>query len=132
MIDSMVTGIMVRAIYRFAKETNTDPINNQILIGYNPTDEAPMYKRMALGMPNKEITFLEVLGKKFDMLGQEAITKNFITKTIHRYAENLGVMPQQIFFVISIDPETDDVIITLFKGNTKIEQITIEQLLGLG
>lgn len=132
MIDSMVTGIMVRAIYRFAKETNTDPINNQILIGYNPETEAPIYKRMGLGMPNKEITFLEVLGKKFDLLQQEAITKNFITKTIHRYAENLEVLPKQIFFVVGIDPETDEVIITLFKGNTKIENITIEQLLGLG
>ena len=84
-------------------------------------------------MPNQDITFNDVLGVKFDMFNRGEIVNNFITQTMQNYSEELECSKEQLFIVISLLEDSegfDEVKLHLFKGNEKIKELQLEQLLN--
>jgi hypothetical protein len=131
MIDSIVESTMRKAILRFAKDSNSECSEHQILIAFNAETGTPKYKHLMIGGISKEIPFLEILGLKFDLLNREMIVAQFISKTFVRYSKEYECLPQNIFVLLSLPNEDEDIILSLYKGNTFIKEIDLEQLIGM-
>lgn len=132
MIDSIVENTMQKAIMRFAKESNSDPMEHQIMISYNAELDCPKYKHLTIGGGSRDVTFLNILGVKFDLMQRELIVKDFITKTIKRFANELNTDPTKVFVIISLNKEDDDfVALHLYSGRNFIKEISLEQLIGM-
>jgi hypothetical protein len=132
MIDSIVENTMQKAIMRFAKESNSEPTEHQIMISYNAELDCPRYKHLMIGGGATEVTFLQILGLKFDLMQRELLVKDFITKTIHRFAKELSVEPTKVFVIISLNKEDNDfVVLHLYSGKNFIKEISLEQLIGM-
>lgn len=130
MVDSIVEGTMRKAILRFAKNDNNEPNNHQILIGYDPTYLCPKYKHLTIGS-SRDVSFLEILGVRFDLLNREMLVAQFIGKTFQRYATEYETLPQNIFVIIALKSDDDEIELSLYRGNEFKKTIDLEQLLGL-
>jgi hypothetical protein len=131
MIDSIVESTMRKAILRFAKDSNSECSEHQILIAFNAETGTPKYKHLMIGGISKEIPFLEILGLKFDLLNREMIVSQFISKTFVRYSKEYECLPQNIFVLLSLPNEDEDIIVSLYKGKDFIKEIDLEQLIGM-
>jgi hypothetical protein len=123
MVAEYVKGIMQKGIARFAKELKRPNDEVQLLISWNTEEDKPQFK---------EITFNEVLGVKFDILNRGEIVNSFITQTMQNYSEELGCLKEQLFIVIALAEDAegyDEVKLHLFKGNEKVKELQLEQLL---
>jgi len=130
MVDSIVESTMRKAILRFAKNDKNEPNNHQILIGYDPTYLCPKYKHLTIGS-SRDVSFLEILGVKFDLLNREMLVAQFISKTLQRYATEYETLPQNIFVIIALKSDDDEIELSLYRGNEFKKTIDLEQLLGL-
>jgi hypothetical protein len=132
MVAEYVKGIMQKGIARFAKELKRPNDEVQLLISWNEEEGRPKFRKMVVDMPNQDITFNDVLGVKFDMFNRGEIVNNFITQTMQNYSEELECSKEQLFIVISLLEDSegfDEVKLHLFKGNEKIKELQLEQLL---
>jgi hypothetical protein len=132
MVAEYVKGIMQKGIARFAKELERPNDEVQLLISWNTEEDKPQFKKMVVDLPNQEITFNEVLGVKFDILNRGEIVNSFITQTMQNYSEELGCLKEQLFIVIALAEDAegyDEVKLHLFKGNEKVKELQLEQLL---
>jgi hypothetical protein len=132
MVADYVKGIMQKGIVRFAKELKRPNDEVQILISWNAEEGRPKFRKMVVDMPHQDITFNDVLGVKFDMFNRGEIVNTFITQTMQNYSEELGCYKEQLFIVIALleDAEGfDELKLHLFKGNEKIKELQLEQLL---
>jgi len=132
MIEGMVNSTMKKAIFRFAKETNTPYWDNQIMIAHNEETNAPRYKHLQNAPKSDWMGYIQVLGKKFDIMNQEAMVSQFITKTFTKYAKEHECEPKNIFVVVYMNEgDEDDVKLQLYKGSQAIKEITLEALIGI-
>ena len=133
MVAEYVKGIMQKGIARFAKELKRPNDEVQLLISWNEEEGRPKFRKMVVDMPNQDITFNDVLGVKFDMFNRGEIVNNFITQTMQNYSVELECSKEQLFIVISLLEDSegfDEVKLHLFKGNEKIKELQLEQLLN--
>jgi len=132
MVAEYVKGIMQKGIARFAKELKRPNDEVQLLISWNVEEGRPKFRKMVKDLPHQDITFNDVLGVKFDMFNRGEIVNNFITQTMQNYSEELECSKEQLFIVISLLEDSegfDEVKLHLFKGNEKIKELQLEQLL---
>ena len=132
MVAEYVQGIMQKGISRFARELKRPTDEVQLLISWNTEESRPRFRKMVVEMPNQDITFNDVLGVKFDMFNRGEIVNNFITQTLQNYSEELECSKEQLFILIALTEDAegfDQVKLHLFKGNDKIKELQLEQLL---
>ena len=87
---------------------------------------------MVVDMPQQDITFNDVLGVKFDILNRGEIVNAFITQTMQTYSQELECNMEQLFILIALAEDAegyDELKLHLFKGNEKIKELELEQLL---
>jgi hypothetical protein len=132
MVAEYVKGIMQKGITNFAKALKRPNDEVQILISWNKEEDKPRFKKMVVEMPPENITFNDVLGVKFDILNRGEIVNAFITQTMQTYSEELECDKEQLFILIALTEDTegyDELKLHLFKGNEKIKELQLEQLL---
>jgi dissimilatory sulfite reductase (desulfoviridin) alpha/beta subunit len=126
MVAEYVQGIMQKGIRNFAKQLKRPNDEVQLLISWNAEEGRPRFRKMVVD------TFNDVLGVKFDMFNREEMVRTFITKTMQTYSEELECYKEQLFIVIALleDAEgIDQLKLHLFKGNERIKELQLEQLL---
>jgi len=132
MIDTIIENTMTKAISRFAKESSTSPTEHQILISYDADKDCPKYKHLMVGGGGIDITFLQILGLKFDLMQRELIVRDFINKTLKRFAEQNNTEPTKMFVIISVDAEDYDTPkLHLYHSKNFVKEISLEQLIGM-
>jgi hypothetical protein len=132
MVADYVKGIMQKGILNFAKELKRPNDEVQLLISWNAEEGRPKFRKMVVDMPHKDITFNDVLGVKFDILNRGEIVNAFITQTMQTYSEELQCDKEQLFILIALTEDAegyDELKLHLFKGNEKIKELQLEQLL---
>ena len=66
------------------------------------------------------------------MFNREEMVRTFITKTMESYSEELGCYKEQLYIVIALLENAegiDELKLHLFKGNERIKELQLEQLL---
>lgn len=95
MVISKVNSIMQTGIKKFATEFNVSLEEAQIQVTMRETGEI-VYKKVNNWLPISQVTFLEIMNKKFDFLGFEAMATPVMQQSIHIFAEDLKVNPLEI------------------------------------
>lgn len=111
MITGIVKGLLLGALQNWAKEAKKGC--NEVQIGLSvksalmEDQETPIiYTKIVSGAPNTKVSFLQVLNKKTDMLGQEAMATPLIVKSLHAFAKELDCPPEEVFVVVySLNPD---------------------------
>ena len=132
MVAEYVKGIMQKGLMRFAKELKRPNDEVQLLISWNAEEGKPKFRKMVVDMPQQDITFNDVLGVKFDILNRGEIVNAFITQTMQTYSDELECDKEQLFILIALTEDAegyDELKLHLFKGNEKIKELQLEQLL---
>lgn len=124
LITKTTKDIMLNGINIFAKSLNDKPENIQILVGLNEKNELKYYKCLN-GKPVEEVTFLNILGKPFDILKYEKLASPFLKDSILKYANRESRSPDEIFIFIS-KGEQKQLWISAYTKENKIETITLE------
>ena len=107
-------------------------MEHQIMISYNAELDCPKYRHLTIGGASVDVTFLNILGLKFDLMQRELLVKEFINKTLKRFAKELNIEPTRVFVIISLNKEDNDfVVLHLYSGLNFIKQISLEQLIGM-
>ncbi len=95
MVISKTTKIMQTGIKKFAAEFNVSVEEAQIQVTMLETGEI-VYKKVNNWLPIIQVTFLEIMDKKYDFLGFEAMASPVMQQSIVLFAEQLKVNPLEI------------------------------------
>lgn len=95
MVISKTTKIMQTGIKKFAAEFNVSVEETQIQVTMLETGEI-VYKKVNNWLPISQVTFLEIMDKKYDFLGFEMMASPVMQQSIVLFAEQLKVSPLEI------------------------------------
>ena len=137
MITGIVKGLLLYALQNWAKVAQKGCNEVQIGLSVAPPEEEDgerevIYTKIVNGEDNEKVEFLEVINKKMDMLGQEAMAKPFIQKSIAAFAEELECEDEEIFVIVyalnAKAKKKSEVRLHLYKKSTPERPVTFEEI----
>jgi hypothetical protein len=142
MIEGFVKKIMFTGIEKYSKIYGLTDLEVQIKVTKNSNGNL-IYKMCKKYVEEQEVTFLQIMDKKFDFGGFEAISTPFLKKSLINCAEENGLLVEQVccYIVKYIDnkgieqvglsfyknPSMDIPKSEEFKHSEKIKNITLSK-----
>ena len=125
-IQKQFTEITSKCLDRYAKEYNTQKKNMQLVfkLGTNSEPEYLIYKDY---QPQKVISFLEVLGVRFDIRGFSLFVPNFIKGALNRFCESETIERGNVRTVLTFDDKLN-LLIWLYDNTRFVKQVELESL----
>jgi hypothetical protein len=125
-IQKQFTEITSKCLDRYAKEYNTQKKNMQLVFKLSADSEAEylIYKDY---QPLKVVTFLQVLGVKFDIRGFSLFVPRFIKGALERFCESETIERGNVRVVCAFD-ETANLLMWLYNNTTFVKQVELESL----
>jgi len=140
MIVGKVKGIMTNCLLRLATQENVDPKSVSIGIRTVEDDFTPSYFYTVNGQPvmneeTKDLKELEfnkdILGVKFDLLGQKYLTANYIKTLIKSVVEVENIPAKQLFYLISfVDSGAKVLTVGMYQKGRFLRSMSINDFLG--
>jgi len=112
MIKGMVKGILLRALNNFAKQGGVN--TSEVQLYYQMDENSPSevrFTKMVKGSEKESISFLDIINKRFDLLGQEETAKPYMAKSITAFAKELS-------------EETKDICVLIYSSNSSASKTT--------
>ncbi len=127
-ISSSFTKIITNAFSHFSKAHGLQPSEIQIMIKINADQTAPSYILMANYKVIREVTFLEILNVKFDLLVRELVVGPFLFESLNKFSEEFQIPIQETIVIISNKKETGlEPIIHLYNKNKIVKLLNLEE-----
>ena len=126
MIEGIVKKIMLTGIEKYAKILNQKSENIQIRISV-PNGQEVQYEICENYQPKEIVTFLQIMDKKFDILGYEMLSTPYMAKSLVMYAEKENSQIENVCCFISKIPNSLGVSFFLNKKNTR--NVTLSKFL---
>tara|TARA_R110000751_G_scaffold88112_5_gene174327 strand:- start:2876 stop:3301 length:426 start_codon:yes stop_codon:yes gene_type:complete len=141
MITGIVKGLLLSALQNWAKEAEKGC--NEVQLGFSvaPNDKEDqekkiVYTKIVNGTPSTKVSFLQVLNKKTDMLGQEAMATPLILKSILAFSEELKCPQEEIFVIAySLNPtaqKNKEVRLHLYNSVNPQRPVTFDEIFQNG
>lgn len=140
MIVGRVKGIMTDCLLRLAKNADVD--TKSVSIGIRTTEEdfSPSYFYTVNGQPVmneetkefKELDFnKDILGVKFDLLGQKYLTANYIKNLIKSVVEVEKIPSKELFYLIRfVDSGSKVLTVGMYQKGKFLRSMSINDFLG--
>jgi hypothetical protein len=140
MIVGKVKGIMTNCLIRLA--SNEQKHETSVSIGIRTTEEdfTPSYFYTVNGQPVmneektefKELDFnRDILGVKFDLLGQKYLTANYIKNLIKSVVEVEKIPSKELFYLIRfIDSDSKVLTVGMYQKGKFLRSMSINDFLG--
>jgi len=132
MITEFVESTMRKGLQRYAKQTNQDLTDVQLLFAWDEVKQKSTYKLLSANAPSKIITFNEFLGIPYDLLSREQIVRQVVGKTIEKYSQELNCPSSIVTLVLYLIPQEEDddtVKIHLYKGSEAVKEVKLEEIM---
>lgn len=129
MVQDYVEKIMRNGIINFAQKSGKKIDEVQLLILWDENENKPKYKKLELGESSTLVTFNEILNVKFDMLNRESLVGHFIAKTLNLFSKERECKMSELFVLIALNEETDELNLFLYQNRNKIQVLDLEKLL---
>jgi hypothetical protein len=125
-ISEKFTEISSKCLERNAKEYNAKKINMQLVFKLNKESEAEylIYKDY---QPQKNISFMEVLGVKLDFKGYSLFVPKFIKGALERFCEEENIDKDKVRVVLNFNAD-NDLLLFLYNNNEFVKQVELESL----
>lgn len=123
-IQRKTKEIMYNCMKRYATSENKDISTIQLVLGLN--ENGNTYTLCEGYEPKKDLTIMEVLNVRFDLLGYSQIAPPFILKSLVRFSEKHS-FPLENSKVMCV-PNNNDVLLFVYNDKAYVETITFADL----
>lgn len=142
MVSEQVAKAMKKALKKFAKDANTTPDNIAFFIHTKPSEADPTLTPKYFYSVNgetvtqdgklKDLRFTQdILGKKFDLLGMEAIANQFLSNYFKSMCEQHEIDPRSLYIMITTsDNEGKELMLAAYKGSEVLRELKLEEVFG--
>jgi hypothetical protein len=143
MVREHVEKTMKKALKRFAGDANTTPNNIAFFIHTKPNEAdpslSPKYFYSIEGRTVtdengklKDLRFTQdILDKKFDLLGTEALAKNFLQSYFKTFCTEMEIDPKSLYIMITTsDEEAKKLKLAAYKGSEVVRELELEEIFG--
>lgn len=124
MILGVVSKIMSSGIERYSKEWSCDEASVQIQILSNGMGGIK-YKMCQNWQPKQEVTFLEIMGKKFDLLGYEALSTPFMVKSLDKFSKDYETPALNISVFLA--KRNEQIALAVFNGTKSTRSLSLSK-----
>lgn len=137
-----VRSIMVNAVHNFAKKDGVEPNEVQFFIHTKGKSEIDggadiKYFYAINGKPVKkegggvvDISFLDILGKKLDIIGMGMIASQYLRTVFFENAKELDCEQEDLYIMLIPNKDADDVACCLYKEANAVKRQTLDDLFG--
>lgn len=143
MVKDHVEKTMKKALVKFAKDEKTEPNKVAFFIHTKPNEAdpslAPKYFYSVNGKTKtdengklKDLRFTQdILGKKFDLLGTEALANQFLQSYFKTFCSEMEVEPKSLYIMITAsDMEAKKLKLAAYKGAEVLQELKLEDIFG--
>lgn len=139
MISGKVKKLMKSTLVRLAQRESDEAHNIGIFIHTKQQDLSPQYFYTVGGQVKKndkdeviELDFKrDILATKIDMIGQEAISANFLRNYFKTLSEEIEKNPHELYIAIGTsDSEASDLVMGLYENSEQVKPLTLEEVFG--
>lgn len=125
-ISEKFTEISSKCLDRYSKEYNAKKINMQLVFKLNKDSDAEylIYKDY---QPQKNISFMEVLGVKLDFKGYSLFVPKFIKGSLERFCEEYNIDKDKVRVVLNFNAD-NELLLFLYNSNEFVKQVELESL----
>lgn len=83
------------------------------------------YKMCKNWQPQEEVTFLQIMGKKFDLLGYEALSTPFMIKSLDKFSKDheTPALNMSVF----IAKRNERIALAVFDGTKNVRSLSLEK-----
>ena len=142
MIRDHVEKTMRKALISFSDKAGITANRVAFFIHTKPSEEDPTLTPKYFHSINgktvtedgklKELRFTQdILGKKFDLLGTEAMAQQFLANYFKNISETHDADPRSLYIMItSKDEEAKELKLALYKGSEVLSNLKLEDIFG--
>lgn len=123
MILSIVSKIMFGGIERYSEVYGCTNADVQIQVFLNGMGQVS-YKMCHNWQPKDEVTFLQIMGKKFDLLGYEAISSPFMLKSLNKFSGDYKESTWNMSVFLAKHKE--QIVLAIFNGKKSVRSLTLK------
>ena len=124
MISGIVSKIMSSGIDRYSEEYGCTDADVQIQILSNGMGGVT-YKMCKNWQPQEEVTFLQIMGKKFDLLGYEALSTPFMVKSLDKFSKDHQTPALNLSVFIA--KRNERIALAVFDGRKNVRSLSLEK-----
>lgn len=124
MISGIVSKIMSSGIDRYSEQYGCTDADVQIQILSNGMGGVT-YKMCKNWQPQEEVTFLQIMGKKFDLLGYEALSTPFMVKSLDKFSKDYETPALNISVFMA--KRNERIALAIFDGRKNVRSLSLEK-----
>lgn len=124
MISGIVSKIMSSGIDRYSEEYGCTDADVQIQILSNGMGGVT-YKMCKNWQPQEEVTFLQIMGKKFDLLGYESLSTPFMVKSLDKFSKDYETPALNISVFMA--KRNERIALAIFEGRKNVRSLSLER-----
>jgi hypothetical protein len=123
MILNIVSKIMSGGIDRYSEVYNCTNADVQIQVLFDGMGGIS-YKMCHNWQPKDEVTFLQIMGKKFDLLGYEAVSTPFMLKSLNKFSVDFNESTWNMSVFLAKHKE--QIVLAVFNGKKSVRSLTLK------
>lgn len=127
MIFEKTRDIMLKGINRYSEQYGTEKSNVQIRITADDSKEKGglKYTMCQDWQPKEDVTFLQIMGRKIDLLGYEYLSAPFMRKSVEKFAKDHDGTLENTSAFLSVYKDT--IAVSVFKDTECVRSLLLEK-----
>lgn len=115
---------MLGGIRRYAEKYGVIDLECQIQI--LPLNQGVFYKMCKNWNAVERVEFVQIMGKKIDLLGFEALSAPFMRNSLEKFSEELSTDLEQTSVMLAIHPKNpNEIVLAVYEGKKPLKTLTL-------
>ena len=124
MVQRKTREIMLGGIRRYAEKYGVTDLECQIQI--LPMNQGVFYKMCKNWNAVERVEFVQIMGKKIDLLGFEALSAPFMRNSLEKFSEELSTDLEQTSVILAVHPKNpNEIVLAVYEGKKPLKTLTL-------
>jgi len=124
MVQRKTREIMLGGIRRYAEKYGVTDLECQIQI--LPMNQGVFYKMCKNWNAVERVEFVQIMGKKIDLLGFEALSAPFMRNSLEKFSEELSTDLEQTSVMLAVHPKNpNEIVLAVYEGKKPLKTLTL-------
>ena len=124
MVQRKTREIMLGGIRRYAEKYGVTDLECQIQI--LPLNQGVFYKMCKNWNAVERVEFVQIMGKKIDLLGFEALSAPFMRNSLEKFSEELSTDLEQTSVMLGVHPKNpNEIVLAVYEGKKPLKTLTL-------
>ena len=124
MVQRKTREIMLGGIRRYAEKYGVIDLECQIQI--LPLNQGVFYKMCKNWNAVERVEFVQIMGKKIDLLGFEALSAPFMRNSLEKFSEELSTDLEETSVMLAVHPKNpNEIVLAVYEGKKPLKTLTL-------